>query len=221
MQQTFDVPARIKAVIFDFDGVLVDSEPLHEWSIRESVKPLGWDFEHEQFLAQIVGKGDENAYRKIAEWNGATVSDEKIREMLEAKWALMKRGIVEGRYTVQPGADEAAAAADRRGVAGVCSGSVRDTVVTMLEHCGLSRHVREVVCADDVTRVKPDPEGYLACAAKLGAKPGECMVVEDTPTGVRAGKAAGMLVVGVCHTVGETALVEADVVLGSIAGLRW
>jgi len=214
------VPQTIRCVIFDFDGVLVDSEPLHEWSIRESVSYLGWDFEHERFLSQIVGKGDENAYRLIAEWNRASASDEQIHAMLREKWSLMRRGIAERRYTVQPGAEAVVVAAAAKWPTGVCSGSVRDTVVAMLEHAGLRGHMREVVCADDVTRVKPDPEGYLKCASLLGVEPAGCLVVEDTPTGVKAGKAAGMFVVGVCHTVKAAALGEADMVLERIADLE-
>lgn len=214
------IPDTIRGVIFDFDGVLVDSEPLHEWSIRESVRHKGWDFEHERFLNQIVGKGDENAYRLIAEWNGASVSDAEIGAMLREKWSLMRRGIQERRYGVQPGAEAAVVAAAGNWPTGVCSGSVRDTVVTMLEHAGLRHHMKQVVCADDVSRNKPDPEGYLKCAGLLGVEPARCLVVEDTPTGVKAGKAAGMFVVGVCHTVKAEALGAADLVLGSIAELR-
>jgi HAD superfamily hydrolase (TIGR01509 family) len=211
----------IRAIIFDFDGVLVDSEPLHEWAIRESVRPLGWDFTRERFFAEIVGRGDENAYRKIAEWNGAAIDERAIRAVLVDKWRLMAEGIEQGRYSIQPGAPEAVRAAKRRGPVGVCSGSVRGTVVPMLGKIGLLDELGTVVCGDDVARMKPAPDGYLLAAERLGVSPGECLAIEDTPTGVRAAKNAGMRVVGVCHTVGREMLLEADEVVGRIADLAW
>jgi beta-phosphoglucomutase len=205
-----------RAVIFDFDGVLVDSEPLHEWAIRASVAPLGWEFSTEAFYASIVGRGDENAYRKIAEWNGAGLGEARLRGLLKDKWALMDRGIAEGRFTVQPGAREAVEAARAVGPVGVCSGSVRPTVVAMLRAAGLYELLETVVCLDDVGVMKPAPDGYLRAAANLGVEPGACLAVEDTPTGVRAARNAGMRVVAVCHTVGPDDLREADLVVDRI-----
>jgi beta-phosphoglucomutase len=215
------IPDSVKAVIFDFDGVLVDSEPLHEWAIRRSVEHLAWDFSHDRFLAEIVGRGDINAYRRIAEWNNASIDDPAIHALLTRKWDLMREGVETRRYTLQPGALNAARAAAARGPTAVCSGSVRQTVHHMLEHAGLRPFMRAVVCGDEVSRMKPDPEGYLTTARLLNVRPEDCLVIEDTPTGVKAGKAAGMFVVGVCHTVSAEALHEADIALDSIARLAF
>jgi len=212
---------RIRAVIFDFDGVLVDSEPLHEWAIRESVRPHGWSFTRERFFAEIVGRGDENAYRRIAEWNGAAAADEHVRELLEVKWRLMGEGIAAGKFSVQPGAAEQVRAAKGRGPVAVCSGSVGSTVRPMLERIGLLGLLDAVVCGDDVPRMKPAPDGYLLAAKKLGVEPGACLAIEDTPTGVKAAKNAGMRVVAVCHTVGREMLGEADEVVASIGEIAF
>lgn len=207
------------AVIFDFDGVLVESEPLHEWAIAESLKPRGWKFTREQFYQHIVGRGDQNAYLRIAEWNGASVSGAEVRELLCEKWRLMKRGIEEQRFHVQPGAAELVRRAASLGPTGVCSGSVRETVVPMLESIGLAREFRAVVTGDQV-KMKPDPEGYLTAARLLDALPARCLAIEDTPTGVKAAKAAGMFVVAVGHTVPLAMLHEADQVVPRIADVR-
>ena len=214
MMQSFD------AVIFDFDGVLVDSEPLHEWAIRASVRDRGWTFDTERFFQHIVGRGDENAYRRIAEWNNAIVSDAEIRALLEHKWALMAEGIAAEKYSVQEGAAEAVWSAAARGPVAVCSGSVRSTVDTMLRKIGLRDVLGALVCGDDVARMKPDPEGYLKAARLLGCEPGRCLAVEDTPTGVKAAKAAGMFVLAVEHTVPAAMLSEADRVIPHIRELR-
>ncbi len=215
-----DMLQGIRAIIFDFDGVLVDSEPLHEWAIRETVTPLGWTFTTERFFAEIVGRGDENAFRKIAEWNGAGADEERVAAQLRVKWGLMAEGIEQEKFTIQPGAVELVRAAKARGPVAVCSGSVRETVGTMLERIGVRDVLDALVCGDDVARMKPAPDGYLMAARMLGVEPGECLAIEDTPTGIRAGKSAGMRVVGVCHTYSAAKLEEADVVVGRIGEIR-
>jgi beta-phosphoglucomutase len=204
------------AIIFDFDGVLVDSEPMHEWAIRETLAPRGWDFTLAQFHAHIVGKGDENAYRRIAEWNHGTLADADVTELLRAKWALMARGIAERRFTPKPGAAELVRALAKRKPVGVCSGSVRATVEPMLKVLGLMDVLGVIVTGDQVP-MKPDPAGYLLAASSLGAEPGRCLAIEDTPTGVRAGKNAGMHVIAVGHTVPKAMLHEADEFVEQIA----
>lgn len=202
---------RTHAVIFDFDGVLVDSEPLHEWAILRSVEDRGWSCSHEQFIRHIVGRGDENAYRRIAEWNGASISEDEIRKVLTRKWGLMREGIAGGKFTIQIGAAEAVKLAAGNVPTGVCSGSVRSTVKPMLEAIGLMPHLRTLVCGDDVARMKPDPEGYLRAARELEAEPARCVAIEDTATGVQAAKNAGMRVIAVGHTMPRDMLTHADV----------
>lgn len=207
------------AVIFDFDGVLVESEPLHEWAIAESLKPRGWTFTREQFYRHIVGRGDENAYFRIAEWNGGKVSKDEVRELLVAKWGLMKRGIDERRFHIQPGAAELVRDAASRGPTGVCSGSVGETVRPMLQSIGLLECFGAVVTGEQV-KMKPHPEGYLTAAKLLGVQPLRCLAIEDTPTGVKAAKAAGMFVIAVGHTVPLEMLHEADQVVERIGHIK-
>lgn len=207
------------AIIFDFDGVLVNSEPLHEWAIRTSISHLGWDFSREDFYRHIVGRGDHNAYRRIAEWNHAGLSDEQVNELLRNKWALMARGIAERRFEDQPGAVHVVQRAHTLGPIAVCSGSVRATVDPLLRTLNLRHYLSALVCGDDVPNMKPAPDGYLLAARQLGVDPTHCLAIEDTPTGIKSAKAAGMFVVGVAHTVPREMLHEADAVLGCIAEL--
>lgn len=215
---------RIEAVIFDFDGVLVDSEPLHEWAIRESVRPRGWDFSREKFYSEIVGRGDENAYRKIAEWNGTRVEESELRRMLEVKWGLMSLGIDAGKFTTQPGAAEVVRGIAERVPLGLYSGTIGATVRPMLEKIGLLEYFRAIVTGDLVKRMKPDPEGYLRVAEMLGVEPAACAVIEDTPTGARSARAAGMFVIAVGHTAPMEMLRDpalgVDMVIERIGGLE-
>lgn len=208
------------AIIFDFDGVLVDSEPLHEWAIREAVSAQGWSFTHEQFVQGIVGRGDERAFRTIAGWNHSPLDHVLAGTLLDRKRALMAEGIAAGRYSVQPDAREIVAMAASRLPLAVCSGSRATVVCGMLEATGLAPHFRHVVTADDVLRAKPAPDGYLLAASRLGVEPARCVAIEDTPTGIEAAQGAGMRVIGLCHTCPAEALAKADDVLGRISELR-
>jgi beta-phosphoglucomutase len=207
-----------KAVIFDFDGVLVDSEPMHEWAIRESVSPRGWAFTTEQFEQHIVGKGDENAYRRIAEWNNAALDHAEIAALLKTKWSLMAQGIRERRFAPQPGAAALVHFAAKRVPVGVCSGSVRATVEPMLRELGVFEALGALVTGDQVP-MKPDPAGYLLAAKTLGAVPADCVAIEDTPTGVRAARNAGIRVIAVGHTVKRSMLSHADAFAERIADI--
>lgn len=211
--------STFRAVVFDFDGVITDSEPMHAWAIRETVRPRGWDFDHELFVNHIVGNGDEHAFRMIASVNGhdRPLSAGEVGEMLRIKQSLMLRGIEERRFTVQPGSVEIVRRTAAMRPAGLCSGTVRGTIVPMLRAIGLpadgeSPVLRAIVCGDEVTNNKPDPEGYLRASALLGVSGDagrSCAAIEDSPTGVRAARAAGLFVIAVGHTFPAEPLMRA------------
>jgi HAD superfamily hydrolase (TIGR01509 family) len=209
---------RAAAVIFDFDDVLVDSEPLHEAAIKAVATERGWTMTHEHFL-QMVGKGDEHAFRLLARENGHGLTDAAVAAMCEAKHLRCIDLIGERRFTVQPGAAALVDLVAGSRAAAVCSGSRREVVRGMLDASGLGRYMRTVITHEDVTHAKPAPDGYLLAASRVGAEPRTCVVIEDSPTGIRAGKAAGMFVIGVCHSFAAEKLYEADVVLPHIKAL--
>jgi beta-phosphoglucomutase len=212
---------QARCVIFDFDGVLVDSEPLHEEAIRRTARVRGWTMTREHFF-QMVGRGDDHAFELLAREHGVKVTPAEVAAMCEAKHAECLRLIAEGRFSVQPGATELVERVAQNKPAGVCSGSRREVLRGMLDASGLTRHMKTVVTHEDVVRTKPDPEGYRLAADRLGGREAEvdrCAVIEDSPTGIRAGKAAGMTVIAVCHSFGPERLGEADLVVSRIGDL--
>lgn len=213
-------PAPVRAVVFDFDGVLVDSEPMHEEAILRAVRPRGWTFTRERFVAEIVGRGDERAMHTIAAWHGHVLAPGEADALLAAKRSEMDGLIRAGRFAVQPGAVELVQAAAAKRPVAVCSGSRRAVVAPMLEKIGLAPVFRTLVTADDVERPKPHPDGYALACGRLGVAPGEAVAIEDTPTGVAAARAAGMRVVAIACTVPAEALREADEVVPTIRDLR-
>ena len=120
---------------------------------------------------------------------------------------------------VDPGSIELIEEAAARLPIAVCSGAVRVEIEKVLTVLGVIDRFRHIVTADDVENAKPDPSGYLLAAEKLGFAPERCLTIEDTDKGITAGKAAGLTVVGVCHSLPRDRLSEADLVVDSIRQL--
>lgn len=211
----------IRAVIFDFDGVLVDTEPLHERALRETVATVGMCFDHAQYLSRYVGLDDRDTFRAIARDHERAIAENEIARLVDAKWRIMNAIIDAGEVRPFPGSLElvreaaAAVGAGRLKGVGICSGATRreiDMIVTRLlgQAPGApGSPFQTLVAADDVKVAKPDPAGYLLTASRLRVDPRECVAIEDTPRGIAAARAAGMHVIGVAHTFDRATLREA------------
>lgn len=199
----------MRAIIFDFDGVIVNSEPVHEAAIRAALHDMGlpraatWTD-----WSRYIGHGDREAFRRI-------LADAELVHMLDAElFARFQAGkrvrfeeiLTRGEPPVYPGSAELIRAAAAALQAAVCSGSRRHEVLPILRRLGVESMLRAVTTAEDVTNTKPDPEPYTLTAARLGVSPAVCVAIEDTPVGVTAARAAGCVVVAVEHTQRGAAL---------------
>jgi len=216
----------MRAVIFDMDGVLVDSERMHEAAIRAACTEVGGpESPHPLPDWQLyVGLGDREAFAKVyADAGRAHEFSDAVRDaLMDAKKRHTTRMIASGEsWRPQPGAPELVRAAASAGLTAVCSGSRAFEVLAMLDALRVLRLLREVVTADVCVRTKPDPLPYLLAAEKLGVAPGDCVVIEDTAIGVRAAKGAGMACVAVEHTSPREKLLAAgaDATIARIADL--
>lgn len=209
---------RAHAVIFDFDGVLVDSEPLHEAAIKQTAADVGWTMTADHFH-QMVGKGDEHAFELLAAAHNTIISSDQTADLCARKHRACIDLIHQRRFTVHSGVPSLVTrvAADRP--VGICSGSRRDVVLGMLHTTEFGGLMRTVVTHEDVTLPKPAPEGYLLAASRLGVDPRRCVVIEDSPTGIRAARGAGMTVLAVCHSFPAERLHEAHAIFNRIGDL--
>ncbi len=184
-------PPPIEAVIFDMDGVIVDSEPWWH-AVR-----VAWAAEH----GRTWTHADSQACMGLNSRDWAIVMRQRLS--LDLAPAEVERAIVErlvARYAAEPapqvpGAVEAVARISGELPAAIASSAHRDVIATALRSVGLAGRLRAVVSSDDVARGKPAPDVYLEAARRLGVAPAACLVVEDSYNGVVAGKAAGMTVV--------------------------
>ncbi len=213
----------MRAIIFDMDGVLVDSERMHEAAIRAACEEAGappplpdWQ--------EYVGLGDREVFAKVyvdAGREGDFTEATRDRMMAEKERQTTRMIATGESWSAQPGAAELVRAAATRGPTAVCSGSRAFEVLAMLDAMRVLRMLHETVTADICARTKPDPLPYLLAAEKLGVAPGECVVIEDTAIGIRAAKGAGMACVAVEHTSPREKLLAAgaDTTIARIADL--
>jgi sugar-phosphatase len=197
---------RVSAIVFDLDGVLVDSMPAIRsywvgWAQRRGIPP-------EEVLASIHLTAEE-LVRKFA-----PMLDAKT----EARATAVGQAQIETGIAAFEGTRELVAGLPR-GVWAVVTSARRELAVRHLELAGLP-NPEVLVTAEDTPRGKPDPAGYQLAAAYLGVSPTRCLAVEDSPAGIRAARDAGMTVLAVTNTHVRKDLVEADTIIASLAALR-
>lgn len=200
----------MRAIISDFDGVILNSEPIHEAAIRDALRELDlakaaqWPD-----WSRFVGHGDREAFRRMLE--DASLLH-LLTEPLFADFQRLKKHHITHRL-----ADTAhlaypqtlallRAAHDARVTLAVCSGSRRHEVLPVLDTLAVAPLLATVVTCDDVANTKPDPEPYLLTARRLDLPASDCLAIEDTPVGVTAARAAGCRVLAVLHSAPEAAL---------------
>lgn len=217
-----------EAVIFDFDGVIADTERLHYELFGKALEPQGISFPWEEYVAHYMGCNDRDAFRKAFHRNGKELDDGRLSRMIHAKSRLFQEAVREGVRSY-PGAVETIRSLNAARVPlAICSGALRADIDPILSAFGIACCFTAVVSADSVRKGKPDPEGYILAFRELTrsrnskvASTGGCLAVEDTPDGVTAAKRAGLAVLAVTNNYPAEALSRADYVAGSLGELRF
>ena len=185
---------KFEAVLFDCDGVLVDSEPITNGVLRDMLEEAGWKLSSAECMRLFIGKAVKDEAALIEEKTGRPLTDEWLHEFRGRR----NEGLVEGLLPVR-GALEAVAQIHTlyQGRIACASGADRFKVELQLEKCGFMPYFKDrIFSGHELPRSKPAPDVYLAAAAALGVDPKRCAVVEDTVTGVMSGVAAGATVFG-------------------------
>ncbi|MFH2105860.1 MAG: HAD family phosphatase [Candidatus Micrarchaeota archaeon] len=183
----------IKGILFDFDGVIVESEPLHLKSFIELLKPFGIKLTKERWYGEFAGSGARNIMSVLFKENHI---NEDVYFWLKKRADLFLGYAKKGELEPTKGLLAFLHIIREKGIlTTVSSSGNRDYISFLLEQLNLLKYFDMLVTVEDVTKNKPDPEIFLVSAKKLGLKPDECLVVEDSKNGVKAGKAAGMAVV--------------------------
>jgi HAD superfamily hydrolase (TIGR01509 family) len=212
----------MRAVIFDFDGVLVDSEPLHYRALRDSLLPEGITITPEEYARTYLAYTDHECIRIALETHHGTAPADRVQEIAQRKAEIFESSI--GDIAFFEGARELVLQLSRSVPVAIASGALRGEIEHILEVAKLRPAFVTVVGADDVRQGKPHPEPYLTALARIretvpDLHAAECLVVEDSMAGIAAGLAAGMRVLGVAHSFAPEKLGAAHRVVPSLRAL--
>jgi len=202
-----------KAVLFDMDGVIVDSEPLHVAAFQATLKRYGHDLSEDQYKKHFAGKTDEAGFKHYFDFINETVElsaimDEKARAYLElaADQLVSYPGVIEFINEL----------AMQKVPLALVTGSLRAEAEITLKTFNIDRYFSVVIAAEDISHSKPSPEGYLKASTALGVEPSDCVVIEDAPSGVKAALAAGMRCLAVTTTHTSDELSQASVLIDQL-----
>lgn len=186
---------NLKAVLFDFDGTLMDSEPIHYEAWRQVLEPLGVTVDHDVFLERFVGVEDREAVRQLAELQNPPRDFDELWATFPRKQQIFRQ-IIASKPQVPPQTREAIAALKEAGyLLGVVTSSSSEEVIPLLERNGLSLYLDTAIFREDVVNKKPDPEPYLKALKSLNVE--TALVFEDSRSGIASAKAAGCEVIPV------------------------
>jgi beta-phosphoglucomutase len=205
----------ISAIVFDFDGVLVDSEPLHLRAYQEVLEPFGLSLPREKYYASYLGFDDAGVFRAVAEARNWPLDERKLGALIEEKTRVFE-SLLAGGDMMYAGAADCVARLAAVWPLGIASGAARPEIETMLRGRELNRYFRFIVASGDTPASKPAPDPYRKAAILHGQPPEACVAIEDSRWGIESAKAAGLWCIGITHTYPVSELLEADAIVTSL-----
>jgi beta-phosphoglucomutase len=211
----------ISAIVFDFDGVLVDSEPLHLRSYQEVLEPFGLSLPREKYYSSYLGYDDAGVFKAIAEARDWPLDEQKLRALIDEKCRVFEALKADGTGgdMLYPGAPECVARLAAAWPLGIASGAARPEIESTLQGSGLDRYFRFIVAAGETPAGKPAPDPYRQAAKLHGHSPESCVAIEDSRWGIESAKSAGLWCIGITHTYPVSELLDADAIVSSLAEL--
>ncbi len=217
----------IRAVLFDFNGLLVDDESVHFDLFREVLAEVGVPLLEATYRERYLGFDDRGCFEAALRDSGRRAVPDLVDDLIARKarryFEAARKGL---RFF--PGAAESVEALATRWPLAICSGALRGEIELALHLLGVRARIGAIIAAEDTQRCKPDPEGYLLALDALRSRVGEdleaahCLAIEDSLAGIEAVKAAGMWAVGIAHTYPEDQLRDAgaDAILPDLCPLN-
>jgi HAD superfamily hydrolase (TIGR01509 family) len=181
----------VRAVLFDFDGVIVQSEPLHMKTFLDLLEPYGVEVSKERWYREFAGTGSRRIFKALTEEYGI---DADIEELVTTRRRRFIEHARNGELDGVPGLREFLAYLQEKGIrAAIVSGGHRSYIEILLELLGLESSFEFIISADDIKERKPDPTPFLLAAKRLGIESKDCLVIEDSYSGCEAARHAGMM----------------------------
>ncbi len=213
------------AVIFDFDGVVIDSEPIHLRCFQQILAPEGVEMTAGAYYDKYIGYDDHDCFLIAARDHGVEFDEGQIRKMVRDKTRLVKEAMSE---EIRPfdGVVELIGGLYEAGMPlAVCSAALREEIELSGAAVGVLDYFSVIVAAEDVPASKPDPAGYRLAVEQLGKlssrppAPEKTVAVEDSRAGIEAAKAVGLKVLAVTNSYAPEALAQADRIVHTLKGI--
>ncbi len=215
----------LKAVIFDFDGVIVDSEQLHLRAFRRVAAQFNIEISEHDYFAKFLGLTDREVFEILVEENRLTDYTDRIDDLVTQKTALFKH-LAQTEAVLIDGVTNFLNMLKENDIPmAICSGALAPEIKLILKGAHLGAFFEVIVAADHVTKGKPDPQGFLLTLSKMNEKlgtkikPPECIVIEDSRWGLQAAKAAAMHPIAVTNTYTHDELKLAEKIVDNLAAL--
>jgi beta-phosphoglucomutase len=215
----------LKALIFDFDGIIVDTEPVHYRAFQEILNPLGLGYTWEDYVSFYMGFDDREAFREVFNAHNKEL-DERNLDLLISRKAEVFLKIIENGINPYPGVVELIRSLSGEIPLALCSGARTSDIYPILENLEILDKFDVIVTAEDVSASKPDPASYVLAFQKLCSmyphlmiKPEDCLAIEDTPAGINSAKSAGISVLAVSNSYSKEKLPGALLVVNSLKSI--
>ena len=214
----------LRAIVFDFDGVIADTEPLHYRAFRDVLAGEGVELTTRDYFDQYLGFTDAGVFREIAADRGYVWTADHIAALASRKAARFDLIEYDGDVLF-PGADAAIRRAASAVPLAIASGALRSEIVRVLERADLMRAFTAIVAAGDTAASKPAPDPYQRAVALLSAAvqssidPAECVAIEDSRWGLQSARTAGLRTVAVRHSYDAATLADADLIINDLSAL--
>jgi HAD superfamily hydrolase (TIGR01509 family) len=206
------------AILFDFNGVIIDDEPQHCDALIATLREYGYELDRDRYYREYLGFDDRECFRFSFARMSRGVDEPALQEAIERKNRHYEHAVRSSMRLV-PGAAEFIESAAFDGFQlGIVSGALRREIELVLNLAGLRPHFSEIVAAEDVSACKPDPQGYNQARERMAIASARCMVVEDSLPGLAAARAAGLRCAMLATSHGEEACAGADLVWRDFTG---
>lgn len=208
----------IEAIVFDFDGVLANSEPAHLSALTEVLSQIGVTVTPADYFARYLGLDDAGAFSLVSDEHGLQLDAARIAALIAQK-AVIFDEMIAGGNLLFPGARECIERLAGRYPLGIASGALRHEIETILAGAGLTGYFDFIVASGETPRSKPYPDPYRR-AIELHRRPaGACLAIEDSRWGIEAAKGAGLHCIGITTSYPADALPGADRIIDTLEGL--
>jgi len=215
----------LKAVIFDFDGVLVDSELLHHQAFNRIFAKFDFQISTQEYYDRFLGLSDEELLRTIDKEKKLSLSEPRLKQLLQEKAATFKNLAMTQAAVIDGVPQFLKMLSDNKIPMAICSGALKQEIELILRGAGLRDYFDVIVSAEHVKKGKPDPEGFLLALKLLNKKahsqiqPQNCIVIEDSHWGLEAARNAGMHSVAVTNSYPAEQLKPADKIIANLSEL--